>query len=118
MIAETGEMIDFSRLGGQISYDEWKKGLNERQLERLQDDDYTAVVNKYEDDIDIEKGKTYLVFLDHTFAKEENEYAITGFAYGLREVKDADIQTRSAEVMVKNNVTGKYEALSKVVVLD
>lgn len=113
---KAGETIDFTRLGGQIPYSEWKKGLNERQLQRIQEEEYTAVISKYDHDIDVEKGKTYLVFLDHTTSQNENEYAITGFAYGMREVKDSGTLTKSSDVLVKNNITGEYEALSEVVI--
>lgn len=111
--------IAFTRLGGEIEFDQWKKGLNERQLNRLKDDEvYTTVVSKSENDIDVEKGKTYLAFLDHTSSQKENEYAITGFAYGMREVENPDHLTNLDDIKVKNNVSGKYESLQKVVVVE
>ena len=113
------DKIAFTRLGGEIEFDQWKKGLNERQLNRLKDDEvYTTVFSKSEDDIDVEKGKTYLVFLDHTSSQKDNEYAITGFAYGMREIDTSKTLTRSSEIMVKNNFTGKYEPLSSIVVVE
>ena len=113
------DKIAFTRLGGEIEFDQWKKGLNERQLNRLKDDEvYTTVVSKSENDIDIEKNKTYLVFLDHTSSQKENEYAITGFAYGMREVENSDHLTNRDDIRVKNNVSGEYESLQKVVVVE
>ena len=113
------DKIDFTRLGGEIEFNKWKKGLNERQLNRLKDDEvYTTVVSKSEDDIDVEKGKTYLVFLDHTSSQKDNEYAITGFAYGMREIDTSKTLTESSEIMVKNNFTDKYEPLSSIVVTE
>lgn len=113
------DKIAFTRLGGEIEFDQWKKGLNERQLNRLKDDEvYTTVVSKSENDIDVEKGKTYLVFLDHTSSQKDNEYAITGFAYGMREIDTSKTLTESSEIMVKNNFTDKYEPLSSIVVTE
>lgn len=45
-------------------------------------------------------------------------YAITGFAYGMREIDTSKTLTRSSEIMVKNNFTGKYESLSCIVVTE
>ena len=112
---EKGEEISFTRLGGQLKYADWKKGLNERQLARLKNEDYSIVINKYDNDIDVELGKTYLVFLDHTSAQKENEYAITGFAYVMREVEEANMIYEESELRVKNNISGEYEPLSSVV---
>lgn len=112
------DKIAFTRLGGKLDYNEWKKGLLQKQVDVLEDADYTSVVSEYEHDIPVEKNKTYLVFLDHTSSQKENEYAITGFAYGMREVENSDHLTNRDDIRVKNNVSGEYESLQKVVVLE
>lgn len=112
------DKIAFTRLGGKLDYNEWKKGLLQKQIDVLEDAEYTSVVSEYEHDIPVEKNKTYLVFLDHTSSQKENEYAITGFAYGMREVENPDHLTNRNDIRVKNNVSGEYESLQKVVVLE
>lgn len=112
------DKIAFTRLGGKLDYNEWKKGLRQKQIDVLEDAEYTSVVSEYEHDIPVEKNKTYLVFLDHTSSQKENEYAITGFAYGMREVENPDHLTNRNDIRVKNNVSGKYESLQKVVVVE
>lgn len=112
------DKIAFTRLGGKLSYNEWKKGLLQKQVDMLEDAGYTSVVSEYEHDIPVEKNKTYLVFLDHTSSQKENEYAISGFAYGMREVEDPDHLTDRDDIRVKNNVSGKYEPLQSVVALE
>lgn len=115
---KTDDKIAFTRLGGKLDYNEWKKGLLQKQVDVLEDANYTSVVSEYEHDIPVEKNKTYLVFLDHTSSQKENEYAITGFAYGMREVENPDHLTNLDDIRVKNNISGKYESLQKVVVLE
>ena len=112
------DKIAFTRLGGKLSYNEWKKGLLQKQVDMLEDAGYTSVVSEYEHDIPVEKNKTYLVFLDHTSSQKDNEYAITGFAYGMREIDTSKTLTESSEIMVKNNFTDKYEPLSSIVVTE
>lgn len=112
------DKIAFTRLGGKLDYNEWKKGLLQKQIDVLEDAEYTSVVSEYEHDIPVEKNKTYLVFLDHTSSQKENEYAITGFAYGMREVENPDHLTNLDDIKVKNNVSGEYESLQKVVVVE
>lgn len=112
------DKIAFTRLGGKLDYNEWKKGLLQKQIDVLEDAEYTSVVSEYEHDIPVEKNKTYLVFLDHTSSQKENEYAITGFAYGMREVENPDHLTNRNDIRVKNNVSGEYESLQKVVVIE
>lgn len=115
---KTDDKIAFTRLGGKLDYNEWKKGLLQKQVDVLEDAEYTSVVSEYEHDIPVEKNKTYLVFLDHTSSQKENEYAISGFAYGMREVENPDHLTNLDDIKVKNNVSGEYESLQKVVVLE
>lgn len=112
------DKIAFTRLGGKLDYNEWKKGLLQKQIDVLENAEYTSVVSEYEHDIPVEKNKTYLVFLDHTSSQKENEYAITGFAYGMREVENPDHLTNLDDIKVKNNVSGEYESLQKVVVVE
>lgn len=108
--------IKFTRSGGSMPYDEWLKGdIDPQKIEsvrkesNLEKKDTKKIIVRYKNmgDIDLEVNKTYLVYMSQS--KEfnyDNEYIITGFQYGLREVKDKK---------VKNNDTGKWEQISDVV---
>lgn len=67
-----------------------------------------------EDDIDIEEGKTYLVFLknDTTYSTQTG-YGMIGFAGGLREAKTK--QGDNSNTQVFNNFTKQWENLTDVI---
>ncbi len=124
------EKLEFYRLGGAISVDEYVKSLSDMekmQYERAKENDgslamadYIEVLNT--DDIRIESGKTYLVYMidEAAYKNKPDTYAIIGFKGGLREVqakvKTDDIQTfYNSSVKILNNFTGEWEGLDSVV---
>lgn len=124
--------ITYRRLGGVMSFNDWLKGdpspekimkvREESSLRNISTNDI-LVSSKVNGDIDIEVGKTYLVFLMHDDKiNKENEYFIDGLQYGLREVQQSNISTYSvnniSDLKIKNNVTGEWENLSNVINLD
>ena len=120
----SNNQITYRRLGGVMSFDDWLKGdpspekimkiREESDLKNISTNNI-MVSSKVDGDIDIEVGKTYVVFLmrDDKINKE-NEYFIDGLQYGLREVQQSNI----SNLKVKNNVTGEWEKLSSVINLD
>ena len=103
------DVIPFSRMGGAITVEQYEKELTPRQIIRqgiseLTDDEKKSLyVERYiENDIKIEAGKTYLMYLD--FSTTNNKYRIIGLQYGLREYNQENNT-------VKNNKTNEYELL-------
>lgn len=115
--------INFLRLGGTVSYDDYLKSLHPDAREKFSDTvdkkSITYIEEKAKNDIDIENGKTYLVFMnrDDKF-HNENEYTIEAFEYGLREIKMNDTtktNINSKSILIKNNETNEYENLENAV---
>ncbi len=76
---------------------------------------------KFNGDIDIEVGKTYLVYLTSpeygigTFAKEDS-YTIDSFQGGLREIDATSITNEEPlNMMVLNNFTNSWEKLGDII---
>lgn len=70
-------------------------------------------------DIEVEKEKIYLAFLEYdTSLNKENEYWIGGVQYVLREVQQSNILLNTNDnignLMVKDNTTGNWMKLSEV----
>lgn len=125
-----GEGLEFYRLGGTISADQYYNGLTEVEKERM---DFakennaalasaTYIKEASDGDVDVEAGKTYLVYLvDETayYAKPDT-YAIIGFEGGLREVRtnSGEVATQSTteatNMQVLNNFTGEWESLNSI----
>ena len=112
--------ITFLRLGGTVSFAEYLKSLypTERaKITRLMGEKDTSnlyVNNTSRDDITIEKGKTYLVYMNRSDDfHSSNEYSIEAFEYGLREIKHD--QKTLDQITIKNNKTGSYEPLKKAI---
>lgn len=107
-----GESIEYVRLGGEVTYSEYLKGLRETEREKIEYNvsqktkmNSQQLANKivkdvYVNDIDIEEGKEYLVFLE--YSNDYNKFNILGFEYGLREYD-------SVNNRIKNNKNEKYE---------
>ncbi len=111
---KVGNTLPFIRLGGTIETSEYIKGLNDKRrylLEQAEKNgqetmlDYRYVKEIKEGDIDIEEGKTYLMFI--CYDEYNKRYEIFGNQYGLREY---DSNTN----MVLNNDTHELEDLSKL----
>ena len=101
--------IDFIRVGGTISVAEYEKSLTPRQIIRqgidqlTQEEKETKYIKfSYEDDIEIEDGKDYLMYLK--YEQKLNRYRIIGMEYGLKEYKESTSE-------VKNNQSHKWERL-------
>ncbi|OFI36772.1 hypothetical protein BIU82_11905 [Arthrobacter sp. SW1] len=114
-----GTQANYSRLGGIVAFDEYWKSLNPQQQDKMlhmnggkMPAHSKYVQEKFMDDIDIEAGKEYLVFLQPQSSKDgtHREYVITGLQFGLREVKGSGDGT-----LVLNNVTEEWESLGRVV---
>ena len=109
-----GQIVPFIRLGGIVETSEYVKGLNEKRKRLLEEAeqkgeetmlDYKYVKEIKSGDIEIEKGKTYLMFICYDPYNER--YEIFGDQYGLREY---DENTNS----VLNNDTNEYEKIESL----
>ncbi|MDQ4503165.1 hypothetical protein [Sinomonas sp. ASV322] len=116
-----GDLLDYSRAGGTVTYDEYWNSLNQAQRDKIlglnsgqKPTDKKYVQERFTDDIDIEVGKDYIVFLLPQTSKDGtlHEYSISGYQYGLREAKGS-----GAETTVLNNETKIWESLSSLVKL-
>jgi hypothetical protein len=116
---KAGEQLAYARLGGIITYEEYWKGLNQEQRDKILhlNGGEEPAAKKYVketpmDDIDVEVGIQYLAFLTPQISKDgkHQEYSIGGLQYGLREAKSAGAQT-----LVLNNDTGEWEVLRSVI---
>lgn len=112
-------VLDYCRLGGIITYDQYWDGLLPKEKEKIlslnnnqKPKHKSYVKEKFIDDIDIEVGREYLVFLipQKTDDGKNDEYAITGMQHGLREFK---FDKRNPKVL--NNTTKIWDDLSAVI---
>lgn len=121
--------IPFIRLGGEISFSEYEKGLTERQKEKtelvssLSEDEKETSYVYYSPsgDIKLEEGKYYLMYMNYN--ADYDKYMCTYMQYGTREVDSnslnnvqtiSEIDNNTSEIKVKNNDTGEWENLSDV----
>ena len=109
-----GQIVPFIRLGGIVETSEYVKGLNEKRKRLLEEAeqkgeetmlDYKYVKEIKSGDIEIEEGKTYLMFI--CYDPYNKRYEIFGDQYGLREY---DENTNS----VLNNDTNEYEKIESL----
>ena len=78
------------------------------------------VSEKSSEDINIEKDKTYLMYLN--YSEDYDRYNIRFMEYGLREIAEENllnnINTSNTNqygiIKVKNNKTGEYETLDSI----
>ncbi len=101
---EVSSIVPFIRGGGTISYSEYQKGVIYGDRNKIQGT-YEYVTERRKGDIEIEEGKTYLMFLYYDSINER--YEIMAYQYGLREY-NADTQ------MVLNNDTHTMQRLSEL----
>lgn len=123
-----GQVINYSKPGGVMKMSEWEESQpaaanQKRQYLREQNNikidlDKTYINVALGGDIEIEAGKTYLVYL-----KANNKgYEVIGLGNGLREV-DVAVQKSRATVQdldvnslkIKNNKTGEFESLENYI---
>ena len=122
---EEEKEYEYIRAGGIIDYDSYYNSLSEDEKDKnnilINGVKPAYIKMKFEGDIDIEPGKTYLAYLSNPesgiglFAKKD-AYMINSFEGGLREVldyskiKDKDL----SEIKVLNNFTGEYENINDI----
>lgn len=116
-----GTQLNYSRVGGIVSYDDFWNGLNPEQRNKIQylnggqkPTDVKFVHKSISDDVDVEVGKDYLALLQSQTSKDgkSQEYSIIGFQYGLREMKGT-----GTNATVLNNETQEWDVLGSVVKL-
>ena len=116
---KAGQELSYSRLGGTVSYEDYWKSLNKQQQDKIlylnggkQPAHKAYVKDKSVDDIDLETGKEYVVFLTPQSSKNGavQEYVIGGYELGLREAKRSD-----TELTVLNNKTKHWDKIDDVV---
>lgn len=122
-----GDVVGYIKPGGTISMKEWEtyqpEAANQKRATlREQSGNNVNLENAYintlvENDINIEVGKTYFVYLKYNGALAK--YEIIGLGNGLREVnisKATKSVSRSNininDTKIKNNDTGEYESLN------
>lgn len=124
---EQGQVVEYMKNGGVMKMSDWEKtqpqSANEkRQYLREQsgvdiDLDNTYIDISVSDDVDIEAGYTYLIYL----VKNGDKYEIIGLGAGLRKVnlnyankiKKQNLNVGTLEVM--NNKTGEFESLENYI---
>jgi len=127
--------ISFIKLGGTISVKEYEKSLSKEEVGEMGFNKLTEtekenlyVSKTVEDDINIEKNKTYLMYL--CYAEDYGRYTVAFEGYGLREIdpnslssdpnlSNSDTETLTSNeyktVKVKNNINGSYDTLDSVI---
>lgn len=126
--------IPFIKLGGIIPISEYEKGIPEEQAEKfgfkqmsITEKETKYVSEQLEEDIEIEQGKTYLMYLK--YYSDYGRYSIVYLKYGLRELEAQNLQSllnsmsnkstilssdELKTIKVKNNKTGEYEILDSI----
>lgn len=126
--------FNFIRTGGLIAYDDYVKGdIDPNKLESVRKEYGTENIStkdlyvdyKVQGDIEIEKGKLYLVYMSHNSNfNTENEYNIFGYQFGLREIQQSSNLVNSIQkdldlnLKVKNNITNQWVKLQEVLDLN
>ncbi len=117
---EEGATVNFIRCGGIISYEDWYESLSQAEKDKH---DYLSkginpkyIKSMFNDDIDIEPGKTYLMYMEDGNLRSDNEYMIAAWQAGLREISGLENMTSNdySSLKVLNNYTGEYESLEDV----
>ena len=117
---EEESTLNYIRSGGIISYQDWYDSLSQAKKDKH---DYLSkgvnpkyVKSMFNDDIDIEPGKTYLMYMEDANSRSNNEYMIAAWQAGLREVSGLESMTSDgySSLKVLNNYTDKYESLDDV----
>lgn len=120
-----GQVIEYTKPGGVMNMAEWEATQPEaanlkRQYLRTQSGVNVDLNNTYinlmiSGDIEIEAGKSYLVYLKNN---NNSEYEIIGLGNGLRELNVSQARSTvttqnldTSSLMIKNNETGEYESL-------
>jgi len=106
-----GQVIDYLKMGGIIGKEEYLKGVSDSVKNKKDFDPAKMkpfISSYYADDVRIENGKEYLIYLGNDFEKYmANRYAIFYLGGGLREVN-------LEEGSILNNFTGTWEDLDSL----
>lgn len=124
---QQGQVVEYMKNGGVMKMSDWEKtqpesANNKRQYLREQsgkniDLDNTYINISIADDIEIEEGYTYLIYLK----KSGDKYEIIGLDAGLRKVNvnyssRVSAQNYSIDTLkVMNNKTGEFESLQNYI---
>lgn len=121
-----GEKIAFSKVGGEMKFEEYIKGSSSARKKLEDNAEYNnikeeerknlIISDRIKDDVVLEKGKTYLFYLEKI--EGSDRYNICFFGDGTREVRDNSTLKsvkENNEILVKNNRTGKFEKLEDVI---
>ncbi len=113
-----GEKIAFSKVGGEMKFEDYIKGSSSARRKLEDNAEYNnikeeerknlIISDRIKDDVVLEKGKTYLFYLEKI--EGSDRYNICFFGDGTREVRK-----ESNETLVKNNRTGEYEKIEDVI---
>lgn len=121
------EKIEYRIMGGTIPYREWVDAdidpdklwaYIEKNDYKIDGVDIDEVAFKQDGPIgeEFQVGKTYLVYMNHSSSNYDNEYIISGYQYGIHEVKEPSKFSYSNDdinlLEIKNNDTGKWENIS------
>lgn len=109
-------LISYVRVGGIISYEDYYSSLSVAQKEKRNylGNEPEYVERYFEDDIKIEPGKVYLMYLNES-ASKENHYAIVFLQGGLREIDETSVvDSADSQLRVYNNCEQKWEKLEDV----
>ncbi|MDR6438805.1 hypothetical protein J2790_003972 [Paenarthrobacter nicotinovorans] len=116
-----GAGVNYSRVGGTVTFDEYWNSLNNAQQEKIlrlnggaKPADAKYIKAKITNDVDLEAGKEYVALLTPRSGQDGrlSEYSVQGYQYGLREVKGT-----GAETTLLNNETHEWESLGSFVKL-
>lgn len=120
------EKIAFSKVGGEMKFEDYIKGSSSarkklednKEFNNIKEEERKNLIisDRIKDDVVLEKGKTYLFYLEKI--EGSNRYNICFFGDGTREVKNNSTLKsvkESNETLVKNNRTGKYEKIEDVI---
>ncbi len=120
---ELGKQINYTRMGGIVTYDEYVESLSENERDKFlrnsgsEHPKYVEV--KFDDGIDIEPGKLYVTFFEAQYNPDGGleYYGLDPTNYGLREVQGYDSKARAAssDLRVLNNLTDEWETLDKLI---
>lgn len=117
-----GQELNYSRLGGIVTYEDYWKSLNKQQQDKIlhlnngkQPAHKKYVKDTASDDIDIESGKNYVAFLTPQSSRDgkATEYVIGGYQLGLRETRGS-----GADITVLNNNTKQWDKVDSVIKQD
>ena len=119
----SGQTIHFTRSGGIVPYDDYLRSLETTQREAFASaaEKPAYIKQKVDGDIDIEVGKTYLIYLsdDEVYQTQSSSYAILGHQGGLREIRNSEnqlitMETPLCHIKVFSNIKQIWENFSKL----